>query len=231
MVGLFILLISIAFGADTDFCLDVFRKSKVEPRSENCPVNCTAAALNALALQCNERCPKYCGQKVKCKAKPQWIKKILPGRPPGWPIEKEVPIQLSDAQKQMIESALAELSQFFPVESLKGIFALDKARAPFSSGTPSTYFEGTLVFYSRAFTGAENVKRLLLHELAHHLHETKERKLFEAFKARLNDKGDAEEQFAKRLEEIWMSDESNGDQIDFLRKNVKPKYFVKECKK
>lgn len=60
-----------------------------------------------------------------------------------------------------------------------------RPRSLFSLGTPASYSDGVLVLYDRAFLEDENLARVIVHELAHHLHEKGMKSEFQEYKTQL----------------------------------------------
>ena len=228
---LFIFLNSQA-GSEPDECLQWFQRAKIQ-FGKNCELDCATIPIDMASFSCNLRCPEFCKQKDVgnlCKPKLSWLKKIKLGRPPDWLLSSEDHSELRPSEREQIEKALNVLSDKFPVDSIVGIYKLDRSRNPFSRGTPSTYYKRQIVFYDSAFDDKYDIKTLLIHELGHHLHETDQRTL-SRYKGRFSklDEEDFATQFHKFIVTPEELKESNLDVHDWMHENFNKKYFLKEC--
>ena len=140
-----------------------------------CELKCATLSVDMGTFECPSWCQNFCKlapSTKKCELKVSWKNKVKQGPPPHWIDTSEKPSKWTQEELKMVFDALSKVSDAFPVEELTGIFKLDKPRDVFSAGACSSYVNAQVVLYESAFLGREKIDSYLVHELAHHLHET-----------------------------------------------------------
>jgi hypothetical protein len=244
---------SFAATSDDDTCLQWFQRIKVSPANKDCELVCASTITDMGTFECPSRCDEFCRQvkSTVCPLKNSWKDKIKNGRPPNWPYLREKASGWSSDEVEILANSLAKLSDAFPVDELKGIYKLSKPEDIFSAGTPSSYLGGQIVLYQSAFRSREEVVRYIIHELGHHLHESRLTKAFEDYKKTLkwtvpgrprpgafiekDGKDSAEEDFANNFEAYILEParlkKTTPLAFQWMAKQLKSKYNLKDCKK
>lgn len=234
-----------------DGCSRWFTLTGISSSDKNCELKCASSSTDMSTFMCSSRCEKYCNNVAlkKCEIKASWKRKIQSGLPPQWPYN-ETPSTLSATELDALKQILEKLSDHFPIDQLVGIYKLERPRSLFSIGTPSTYLEGKIVLYQKAFDRPENLLRILVHELAHHLHEHDLKAEFLDYKSSLkwttqdsrpgpfidsDSKDSPEEDFANNFENYVLAPKKLSDRVprafEWMQKRLKNKFQMKECAK
>lgn len=199
---------------------------------------------------CKSNCEKYCNDRSsrKCHTKESWQQKLKTGLPPRWPFAREKASPLSKEERELLEKILQRLPDSFPIDELTGIYKISSAKSLSTMGTPSTYLDGQIVLYQRAFDQPGDLTHYLIHELAHHMHETKLKDKFTDYKKSLqwtsetrpgpflrsNGRQSPEEDFADNFE-AYVLDPASFEQTvpkasSWMKKNFKDQFRLRECK-
>lgn len=107
-----------------------------------------------------------------CRANPpsyeEWHKKLKNGVPSAWQMKKEKPQKWLDDEKEMVLDALSELPIELLVDTVEGIYRLDKFEK--EPKNPAAGYGDSIALYNKAFDTKQNLTRILAHEFAHKLY-------------------------------------------------------------
>jgi len=93
-----------------------------------------------------------------------WQPKIRPQRPPNWPIEDQKAKAWDPGEREAVLDALAEIPPELWLESLRGIYRMRRSKGLTNQASSGG---GHIVLYDSAFSKNEDLRRVLVHELAH----------------------------------------------------------------
>jgi hypothetical protein len=184
---LIVIILSFGFGAYGDDCSQWFKDSGISPTDKSCVTKCSSLITDMGTIGCTDRCEDFCESKKKPKCEPNkpWDKLLRDGKPSNWPHKREISSQWTKKDRELLSRIFSRLPQSFKADGIKGIYKLEKPSSFYTFGTDSVYYESQIIFYKRAFNGTKNVEDLIVHEFAHHLHETELKKPFEDYKKQM----------------------------------------------
>ncbi len=242
----------VASPAYTDICQDWFNQLHLE-NDKDCLIKCGAAPAGMSTFMCNTQCDTFCKPRPhhKCPPNKEWEDKLKDGHPIDWPNEKELASPWSQEERQKMLDIFVRLSNSFSANGLVGIYKLERPRSFSSLGAYSSYFDGHIIFYQKAFNGDKEPIRLFVHEFGHHLHETALKNEFADYNKVLNwpDSGETrpgnfvrpdgkdspEEDFAINFETYILEPQNLKSIVPkayrWMTINLKNKFNLKECKK
>ncbi|OFZ81783.1 MAG: hypothetical protein A2583_11140 [Bdellovibrionales bacterium RIFOXYD1_FULL_53_11] len=97
-----------------------------------------------------------------------WRDKIKTDRPDQWPYTEEKSKKWSVEEKEKLLDALGNLGNLFNLDSIKGIFRLD--RSIYYPNPASVSKDGKIVIYDSAFDAGRSLDGILTHEISHILY-------------------------------------------------------------
>lgn len=233
-----------------DDCLKWFQRTGILTSDKDCELKCFSQNVDMANFNCKLNCEKYCKSmnSKKCDPKESWLKKLKDGPPLEWPFSREKASLFSANERNHLEKILNRLPDAMPSENLKGIYKIASPKSLSTMGTPSTYLDGQIVLYQRAFDQPDELIHFFLHELAHHLHETKFKSKFLNYRKALkwssesrpgpflknNSRQSAEEDFADNFEAYLLDPDSLKRSVpeafSWMTKNFNDQFRLKECK-
>lgn len=233
----------------TSTCAKWFQNTHISTTDKSCILKCSSSMVDMDTFDCPNQCDIFCGKNKKCTLKDVWRRKVKPTYPPQWVVPQEKLSSLSEDELQIVVNALSKLPDSFGVETLEGIYKLEKSKDIFARGTSSSYSDGKIVLYQNAFLDPNKVISIIIHELGHHLHETSLKKTFQDYQKALrwrnpdiprpgpyfdsDSKNSPDEDFATNFEVYVINPGALKSQVplafSWMQKNLKNKFSLKEC--
>lgn len=132
---------------------------KAHPRSAYVKTDGTAVSAARVKATC----------RLRTKVYDFWSKRLIDGRPEGWPYKGERTGDWTEAERERFFAAVEGLPEMLQVPSLKAIYRMiESTYRP----NPATHASGILVLYDLAFSPKTNLTRILVHEFAHEVFDS-----------------------------------------------------------
>jgi hypothetical protein len=97
-----------------------------------------------------------------------WHDRLKNGRPADWLQNQEKAKSWSEEERERVIDALSDLPPSLLIDTVRGIFRLDRSQA--YDANPASGQDGEITVYDPAFTKEQNLARILGHEMAHELY-------------------------------------------------------------
>ena len=154
------LLITTSASADDD-CAEWLSGSGAKPGQPSCDLKCSTHPSEMQNFYCNTRCEEFCKlPPPPCKVSPFWSN-VLNGDPK--------PFQKSTADKVIrIAKAISRLPLGFEPKSLKAVVTTSSIGL-LAPSNPAASYPDRIVLFPKAFSSAQPLERILLHEVVHQL--------------------------------------------------------------
>jgi hypothetical protein len=240
IVTLFFLLPSWGFS---ETCEQWFNNLKISTGNKNCISICNTSLTDMSTFSCPSECEKICKPKKKSLCETNKLKIQIGKIPNNWPWPKDQFLDLTEEEKALVATIVQKIDPSL-IQSIDGIYFLNKPKDLFSVGTESSYYEKQIIIFKRAFNDPDSLSNKIVHELGHHLHETKESKNFQNYSKKFytkkrdfltsDSKFNAEEDFATNFEYYINDPETLKRRLPtiskWFEKMLGSKYNLKECK-
>jgi hypothetical protein len=132
--------------------------------AQNCPTNTHFVRSH---IRSGVAVRAYC--RVNPEGFKNWHQFLKSGRPKNWPTKNE---ESSDWKKHEVEQLIHlidDLPNFLISLEIEGIYRLKKsAQYP----NPGANHQGSIVLYDNAYNNKEDLKKTIIHELAHSLYDS-----------------------------------------------------------
>lgn len=159
----FVILFAVPLASAED-CVDWFKRSKIDPNSKDCLLECSVLLVDMGTFSCLQECAQLCApSKNKCKLDPFWTTRLKGLTSPFSKLEGD--------DLLVVENALGKLPKDFRPSNLKSIVrgsSDGRIATGFSVATSSEEF---IILFAPAFTNSEKISRIIAHEVVHFLIE------------------------------------------------------------
>ena len=226
-LGIFVVLMPLnSFGGeDKQYCIDWFRGLGLK-KNKDCEEKCLKSDTDSLTYMCPiSICQKLCKANSKCEDA-YWKKKAQIGRPPKWPNASEESTSFNFQEIEDLQDVLARVPEDFKkVPDFKGFYRM-KRSVEFVN--PATTFSGTIVLYDNAFHGPFDLKRVVIHELAHEwfimASDVNRSSYLKAMGWHVNDKGE----YYSDQSRIFFDEDSKSSPDEDFAHNIEKYFFDRE---
>lgn len=169
-----------------DVCRDWFKSAEIKI-NKSCTLRCSVLKVDMGTFHCPNQCDDLC--KKNCVIRPELGKYIIEEirLPDEQKTIKTLPF--SKSEHKLILKALSGMPNKFFDKHFKGVVKLKKPVHLFVHKAGMTYVDGHIIVYE-ATLKRPNIKRKLVHELAHHYHEHTGKNQLEKYKKYVNWKND-----------------------------------------
>jgi len=242
-ISLIVFFFFLASSSFSQTCNQWFNNLKIAPTDKKCLSICTTSQTDMATFICPSKCENLCKPKKKLPCEANKTKIQLGKIPNNWPWPKDQTLELSKKEQDLVVHVIQKINPSL-VQTLDGIYFLNKPKDLFSIGTESSYYEKQIIIFKKAFAEPNNLELKIVHELGHHLHETNESKKFRDYaKNHFTKKRDfltpdskfsAEEDFATNFEYYINDPETLKNRLPniskWFEKQIGTKYNFTECK-